>query len=87
MVVVTPTYSFPSARPAPMPVEQLESVLELAGLTLVQTEASKLEEAQARMAGEAPEVRVQRERVVLPPLETGPLVQIETRSGAPRNAS
>jgi ribonuclease E len=87
MIVVPPTYSLPPAQPAPMPVEQLQSVLELAGLTLVQTEASKLEDAQARMAGEAPAVRIPRERPVLPPLETGPLVQVETRGGTPSSAS
>jgi ribonuclease E len=57
-------------------------VLELAGLTLVQTEPVKLEEARARLAGEPATVRVPRERPVLPPLDTRPLVQVETRPSA-----
>jgi hypothetical protein len=36
----------PVALPAPMPVEQLKAMLELAGLSLVQTEADKLHEAE-----------------------------------------
>jgi ribonuclease E len=87
MIVVPPTFSPPAVQPAPMPVDQLESVLELAGLTLVQTAPAKLEEALTRMAGEQRPVRTPRERPILPPLDTGPLVQVETRSGTPMNAA
>jgi ribonuclease E len=62
-----------------LPVEQLQSVLELAGLTLVQTEPSKHAETTARMAMEPKPARVPRERPTLPPLEETPLVQVETR--------
>jgi ribonuclease E len=58
-------------------------VLERAGLTLVQTEPARLAEVLARFAGEARPVRVPRERPVLPPLDTGPLVQVETQRPTP----
>jgi ribonuclease E len=64
---------------APMPVEELRPVLEQAGLTLVQTEPAKLADVLARFAAEAKPARVPRERPVLPPPDTGPLVQVETR--------
>jgi ribonuclease E len=79
MIVVPASLTLPVAKPAPMPIDQLAPVLELAGLTLVQTAPGKLAEAQAKMAAEPPPARVVRERPVLPPLDTGPLVQVETR--------
>ncbi len=81
MIVVPTSFSVPVAAPAPMPVEQLQAVLQLAGLSLVQTEPSKLSETQARLAAEPRPARVPRERPHLPPLDDGPLVQVETRSG------
>ncbi len=68
-----------AVTPAPMPVEELRPVLEQAGLTLVQTEPAKLADVLARFAIETKPVRVPRERPVPPPLDTGPLVQVETR--------
>ena len=74
----------PAVTTAPMPVEELRPVLEQAGLTLVQTEPAKLADVLARFATETKPVRVPRERPVPPPLDTGPLVQVETRpSSAP----
>jgi ribonuclease E len=81
MIVVPTTYSLPDVTPAPMPIEQLQGVLQLAGLSLVQTEPGKFSETQARMAAEPRPVRVPRERPQLPPLDEGPLIQVETRRG------
>ena len=83
MITVPETVALPVAQPAPLPVDQLEPVLELAGLTLVQTEPSKHAEAAARLASEPRPQRKPRERPILPPLEETPLVQVETRP-APR---
>ncbi|MDZ7652318.1 MAG: Rne/Rng family ribonuclease [Burkholderiaceae bacterium] len=69
----------PVVRPAPLPIEQLLPVLQGVGLHLVQTESSKLAQTQAKMAAEPKPMRVSRERPVLPPLDSGPLVQVETR--------
>jgi ribonuclease E len=80
-IVVPATYSLPDVKPAPMPVEQLQAVLQQAGLSLVQTEPGKLSETQARLASEPRPVRVPRERPQLPPLQDGPLIQVETRPG------
>jgi ribonuclease E len=86
LIVVPTTYSLPVAATAPMPVEHLESLLQLAGLTLVQTEPTKLEHTRARMATEPRPQRVPRERPALPPLDTGPLVQVETRGAQDRSS-
>jgi ribonuclease E len=81
MIVVPTTYSLPEVSPAPMPIEQLQAVLQLAGLSLVQTEPGKFSETQARLAADPRPVRVPRERPQLPPLDDGPLIQVETRPG------
>ena len=79
---VAPIVVPPAVAPAPMPVDELRPVLEQAGLTLVQTEPAKLADVLARFASEAKPARVPRERPVLPPLEAGPLIQVETRAAA-----
>jgi len=79
LIVVPATYVPPVAAAAPMPIEQLQAMLQLAGLSLVQTEPARLEETRARLAAEPRPVHVPRERPVLPPLDQGPLVQVETR--------
>ena len=79
MITVPAIVALPAALPAPLPVDQLQPVLELAGLTLVQTEPSKHAEAVARLASEPRSKRVARERPILPPIEENPLVQVETR--------
>ena len=79
MITVPETVALPAVQPAPLPVDQLQPVLELAGLTLVQTEPTKHAEAVARLAAESRPKRVPRERPILPPLEESSLVQVETR--------
>ncbi|GAB4463872.1 MAG: hypothetical protein OHK0044_00310 [Burkholderiaceae bacterium] len=74
-----PAPVLPKAAPAPLPIDELLPVLDRAGLILVQTEPLKLAETQARLAAEPKPVRVPRERPALPPLDTGPLIQVETR--------
>ena len=81
--VLTPL-ALPVVQPAPLQLDELQPALDQAGLTLVQTEPGKHAEAVARLASEPKPVRVARERLVLPPLEEGPLVQIETRASTER---
>jgi ribonuclease E len=84
MPAAAPIIVQPAISPAPMPEDELRPVLESAGLTLVQTEPAKLADVLARFASEARAVHVPRERPALPPLDTGPLIQVETRqSSAP----
>ncbi len=71
----------PAVAQAPMPIEDLQPVLDRVGLTLVQTEPMKLTDVLARIEREPKPIAIRRERPVLPPLDTGPLVQVETRSG------
>jgi ribonuclease E len=82
LAAAVPIVVTPAVTAAPMPVEALQPVLEEAGLTLVQTEPAKLADVLARFASEPKAARVPRERPVLPPLDTGPLVQVETRQAA-----
>ncbi|MBA2548874.1 MAG: ribonuclease E/G [Burkholderiaceae bacterium] len=89
-VVTTPTIiSLPVVQPAPLPIDELQPVLDSAGLTLVQTAADKYSDTQAKLASAAaPPLRGRRERPVLPPLQDAPLEQIETgRSGEDRPAA
>jgi ribonuclease E len=83
MITVPATVALPVAQPAPLPIDQLQPVLELAGLTLVQTQPEKHAEAVARLAAEPRPARRPRERPVLPPMQDGPLVQVETRPSSP----
>jgi ribonuclease E len=46
---------------------------------LVQTEPARFAEAQQRIASEPRPARVPRERPQLPPLDSSPLQQVETR--------
>jgi ribonuclease E len=62
-----------------MPLDDLHSVLNAAGLTLASTDPEKLRVAQEAAARIVPPVRVPRERKPLPPLSTEPLVQVETQ--------
>jgi hypothetical protein len=78
--------NLPIAQPAPLAIEQLQPALELAGLTLVQTAPAKRADALARMASEPVPVRKPRERQALPPIEEGPLIQVETRRAAHQRA-
>jgi ribonuclease E len=73
--------AWPVAAPAPLPLAALTPVLDGAGLILVQTDAARHADAAARMAAEPRPARVPRERPVLPPLDSTPLVQVETRAG------
>jgi ribonuclease E len=75
-----PAQELARAVAAPMPLDQLLPVLESAGMTLAQTDASKHAQALARIAAEPHIPRIPRERPVLPPLDAGPLTQVETRA-------
>ncbi len=72
----------PTAAPAPLPLTELLPVLDQAGLSLVQTDAAKHSDTLARLAAMPKPIRVPRERPVLPPLDAGPLIQVETKRSA-----
>jgi ribonuclease E len=74
----------PPATAAPIVVpalrlDQLTPVLAAAGLELVQTDDGRLAQTQQRMASEPPAPRRGRERPALPPIDSMPLQQVETR--------
>jgi ribonuclease E len=84
--VAPSTAGWTQAASAPLPLEQLLPLLESAGMTLAQTNADKHAQVQARIAAEPRAPRVPRQRPDLPPLDVGPLVQVETRSSAAPSA-
>jgi ribonuclease E len=74
----------PRSEPAPvrsyaLPVQSLEAVAESAGLQWVNSDAGKIEAAQAAMAAAAPPPAAPREIRVAPVVEDGPLVLVETK--------
>ncbi len=71
----------PVPQPAP-PKVQLDWS---SGLTQIETNPGRLQEAQARSLQEQPAPRVKRVRAQLPPVSNEPLIQVET--GKPRLAS
>ncbi|HRK56972.1 MAG TPA: ribonuclease E/G, partial [Burkholderiaceae bacterium] len=81
-IVSTP----PQAKVMPMQLSDLLPALEQAGLILVQTQAQRLAAVQAAIHAEPKPVRVPRERPILPALDEGPLVQVETRAAASAQA-
>jgi ribonuclease E len=60
-------------------VGDLQPMLESAGLVWVSTDVEKLRSAQEAAARIAPPARAPRERKPLPPVDTTPMQQIETR--------
>ena len=65
-------------QPAPMPLEELHSVLASAGLTLATTDPEKLRAAQEASANIVVSPRLPRLRKPLPAIADEPLVQVET---------
>jgi len=64
---------------APLLIDELQPVLQSAGLMLVQTAPDRHAETQTKMAAESAPPRARRERPSLPPLDEAPLVQVETQ--------
>ena len=71
----------PQLRPADsaMPLQQIDAMLNAAGLTLASTDPEKLRAAQEAAALIQPAQRVPRERKPLPPVSDEPLIQVETQ--------
>jgi ribonuclease E len=69
------------ARPADsaMPLQEINAMLNAAGLTLASTDPDKLRAAQEAAARIQPAPRVPRERKPLPPMSDEPLIQVETQ--------
>jgi ribonuclease E len=61
-----------------MPLQEINAMLNAAGLTLASTDPEKLRAAQEAAASIQPAPRVPRERKPLPPVSNEPLIQVET---------
>lgn len=72
----------PAAEPARPPIDDLQSVLDAAGLVWVHTDAEKHRLAHEAASQMMPPPPVPRERKPLPPLPDGPMIQVETRQSA-----
>lgn len=66
-------------RPAPLPLENLQAMLANVDLTLVTTDEQKWRYVQDIIAAVPATVRTPRARKTPPPLNFGPLIQVETR--------
>ncbi|MEO8187449.1 MAG: proton-conducting transporter membrane subunit, partial [Burkholderiaceae bacterium] len=87
-LVTAPTMiALPVVQQAPLPIDELQPVLQSAGLMLVQTAPERHTETQAKMAAEPQPLRIRRERAQLPPLDEAPLVQVETQRPPEERAS
>ena len=87
-LVPAPTMiALPVVQQAPLPIDELQPVLQSAGLMLIQTAVDRHAEAQTKMAEELPRPRARRERAILPPLDEAPLVQVETQGESGGRAS
>jgi ribonuclease E len=86
--VTAPTMiALPVVQQAPLPIDELQPVLQSAGLMLVQTAPERHAEAQQKMASEPRPPRPRRERPQLPPVDDAPLVQVETQHTSHERAS
>ena len=79
MVTAPRMIALPVVQQAPLPIEELQPVLQSAGLMLVQTAPERHAETLAKMAAEPQPPRARRERPQLPPMDDAPLVQVETQ--------
>jgi ribonuclease E len=76
-----PVEPMPVARAEPyaLPIDSLAAVAESAGLQWVNSDAAKIEAAQAAMAAAPMPPRVPREIVAVAAVDQGPLVMVETK--------
>ncbi len=87
-LVTAPTMiALPVVQQAPLPIDELQPVLQSAGLMLVQTAPERHAETQAKMAAEPPPPHARRERPLLPPMDDAPLVQVETQRPSQERAN
>ena len=73
------TGGLPKVQPFHLPLPQLISVAEGAGLLWVNSDADKVATVQSMIAAEPRPIRVPRERPPVASLDEGPLVLVETR--------
>ena len=69
----------PKVAPFSLPLGELESLAQTAGLQWVNSDADKIAAVQAAIAAEPRPIHVPRERPPLVELDEGPLVLVETR--------
>ena len=69
----------PKVTPFSLPLGELESVAQGAGLQWVNSDADKVATVRAAIAAEPQPIHVPRERPPLVELDDGPLVLVETR--------
>ena len=74
-----PVAGLPKVASYTLPADALITVASSVGLQWVQSDAAKVAQVQAQIAAEPKPVHVPRERPVLPPLSTEPLILVETR--------
>ena len=73
------TKGLPKVQNFTLPIEALNQVAQGSGLSWVNSDSSKVAQVQAAIAAEAKPVHVPRTRAVVAPIDTGPLVLVETK--------
>ena len=73
------TLGLPKVASYTLPADVLTTVASSVGLVWVQSDAAKIAQVQAQIAAEPTPVHIPRERPVLPPMSTEPLILVETR--------
>ena len=73
------TKGLPKVQSFTLPIEALNQVAQGSGLSWVNSDSSKVAQVQAAIAAEAKTVHVPRARAVVAPIDTGPLVLVETK--------
>ena len=73
------TLGLPKVASYTLPADVLTTVASSVGLVWVQSDAAKIAQVQAQIAAEPKPVHIPRERPVLPPMSTEPLILVETR--------
>ena len=77
-----PAAGLPKVTPFALPLGDLESLAQSAGLQWVNSDADKVASVQAAIAAEPQPIRVPRERPPLVEIDDGPLVLVETQGPA-----
>ncbi len=79
VVSAAAAHALPKIASYTLDANAMASVASSAGLQWVQSDAAKVAQVQAQIAAEPKPVHVPRERPVLPPISTEPLILVETR--------
>ncbi len=77
--VIVDAIAMPKLEAFSLPLDELAQIAASSGLTWVNSDAAKIAAVQAAIEAEPKQVHIPRERPALVPIDTGPLVLVETK--------